>query len=95
MNAETCEGVPLHRYDFVLADPPYSKEDAQHYGTKLPASRKVMATLAAGLPAGAWFVCLDRRRPMYRKENWRYEAAIGIEGSTNHQCRMLRVFRRI
>jgi len=25
-DAETCESVPLHAYDFVLADPPYSKE---------------------------------------------------------------------
>jgi hypothetical protein len=30
-NAETCEGVPLHLYDFVLADPPYSASDAARY----------------------------------------------------------------
>ena len=29
VNAETCEGVPLHQYDFVLADPPYSASDAE------------------------------------------------------------------
>jgi hypothetical protein len=27
VNAETCEGVPLADYDFVLADPPYSASD--------------------------------------------------------------------
>jgi hypothetical protein len=34
-NAETCDGVPLNDYDFVLADPPYSESDAQRYGTSL------------------------------------------------------------
>ena len=27
-NAETCDGVPLSNYHFVLADPPYSDRDA-------------------------------------------------------------------
>jgi hypothetical protein len=31
VNAETCDGVPLAEYDFVLADPPYT--DAERYGT--------------------------------------------------------------
>jgi hypothetical protein len=51
-NAETCEGVPLHKYDFVLADPPYSASDAEHYGTPMVSRNKVVKTLAAGLPLG-------------------------------------------
>jgi hypothetical protein len=53
-NAETCDGVPLNDYDFVLADPPYSESDAQRYGTSLVRRNQVVATLAAGLPPGAY-----------------------------------------
>ena len=65
-NAEICEGVPLHLYDLVLTDPPYSEKHAARYGTKVPSSRKVMATLAAGMRPGTRVAWLDQRKPMYR-----------------------------
>jgi hypothetical protein len=93
-NAETCEGVPLHKYRFVLADPPYSHEDAARYDTRLPVARKVMATLAADLRPGAWVVWLDQREPMRRKDAWTCEGLIGLGGSTNHRYRAVAIFRR-
>jgi hypothetical protein len=95
-DAEFCNGVPLHRYDFVLADPPpYSKSDALRYGSPMVNRNKVVATLAAGLPVGAFVVWLDQVYPMYRKAELQPEAVIGIVGSTNHRFRVLTVFRRI
>jgi hypothetical protein len=41
-NAETLEGVPLDPYDLIVADPPYSAEDAEHYGTPMVRRDKVM-----------------------------------------------------
>jgi hypothetical protein len=74
VNAETCKGVPLGEYDFVLGDPPYSESDAQRYGQCLVNRNKVVATLTAGLPVGAVIVWLDQVRPMYSKAALRNEA---------------------
>jgi hypothetical protein len=94
-NADTCDGVPLHLYDFVLCDPPYSESDAQRYGRALVDRNKVLATLASGLPTGAFVVWLDQVYPMYRTAVLRPEAVIGIVGSTNHRFRLLTVFRKV
>jgi hypothetical protein len=45
VNAETCEGVPLHLYDFVLADPPYSASDAERYVVVMVSRNKVVRTV--------------------------------------------------
>jgi hypothetical protein len=95
VNAETCEGVPLANYDFVLADPPYSQSDAERYGTSLVNRNKVVARLAAGLPTGAYVVWLDQVYPMFRKTLLKPEAVIGIVGSTNHRFRVLSIFRKL
>jgi hypothetical protein len=56
---------------------------------------KVMATLGARLPVGAYVVWLDQVLPMYRKDQFKVECVIGIVGSTNHRFRVLTFFRRI
>jgi hypothetical protein len=94
-NAETCDGVPLHSFDFVLADPPYSESDAQRYGRSMVNRNKVVETLTAGLPPDAFIVWLDQVRPMYSKARLKNEAVIGIVGSTNHRFRVLSVFRKL
>jgi hypothetical protein len=94
-DAETCDGVPLYVYDFVLADSPYSASDAEHYGTCMVNRNKVVKTLANGLPSGALIAWLDQVYPMYSKTQLRTEAVIGIIGSTNHRFRVLSVFRKL
>jgi hypothetical protein len=94
-NAETCNGVPLHQYDFVLADPPYSTSDAERYGQCMVNRNKVVQTLSGGLLTGAFIVWLDQVLPMYRKAELKIDAVIGIVGSTNHRFRVLTVFRRL
>ena len=34
-DAHSLVRVPIEDYDLILADPPYSAEDADHYGTPL------------------------------------------------------------
>jgi hypothetical protein len=94
-DAETCTGVPLHSFDFVLADPPYSESDALRYGRSMVNRNKVVETLTAGLPPDALIVWLDQVRPMYSKARLKNEAVIGIVGSTNHRFRVLSVFRKL
>jgi hypothetical protein len=95
VNAESCDGVPLAKYDFVLADPPYGAGDAAKYGRAMVDRNKVLATLSAGLPSGAFVVRLDHAYPMYRKALLQPEAVIGVVGSTNHRFRLLTVFRKV
>lgn len=92
-DAQSLETVPLGDYDIVLADPPYSVEDAAHYGATMVNRNRVMRALSR-LRAGAHVVWLDQVLPMYRKECFALEAAIGMWKSTNHRFRGITVFRR-
>jgi hypothetical protein len=92
-DAQTLANVPLENYDLVLADPPYSVEDAEHYKTTMVKRNKVMQALGR-LPAGAHVVWLDQVLPMYRKDTWAVEAAIGMMKSTNHRFRLVTLFGR-
>ncbi len=92
-DAQSLQNVPLEGYDLVLADPPYSVEDAEHYQTTMVKRNKVMSALAR-LPSGAHVVWLDQALPMYRRDTFEIEALIGMVKSTNHRFRVVVVFRR-
>jgi hypothetical protein len=94
-DAHDLSAVPLGRYDLVLADPPYSVEDAERYETTMVKRNVVMRSLAAGLRAGARVIWLDQVLPMYRKDEWAIEAVIGMVKSTNHRFRVTTIFRRL
>lgn len=94
-DAHDLSSVPLDQYDLVLADPPYSVEDAERYQTTMVKRNVVMRSLAAGMRAGAHVVWLDQVLPMYRKDQWAIEALIGMVKSTNHRFRVTTVFRRL
>jgi hypothetical protein len=92
-DAQTLSKVPLEDYDLVLADPPYSVEDAERYQTTMIKRNIVMRALQR-LPLDAHVVWLDQVLPMYRKDAFEQEAVIGMVKSTNHRFRVITVFRR-
>ena len=92
-DAQTLLNVPLEKYDLVLADPPYSVEDANHYNTTMIRRNVVMRALQR-LHVDAHVVWLDQVLPMYRKDSFKQEAAIGMWKSTNHRFRGITIFRR-
>lgn len=92
-DAQRLEKVPLEQYDLVLADPPYSVEDCEHYGTSMVKRNTVMRALQR-LPEGAHVVWLDQVLPMYRKDAFVVEAVIGMVKSTNHRFRVISIFCR-
>jgi hypothetical protein len=94
-DAHDLSAVPLDQYDLVLADPPYSVEDAERYQTTMVQRNVVMRSLAAGMTEGARVVWLDQVLPMYRKAEWAIDAVIGMVKSTNHRFRVVTVFRRL
>jgi len=92
-DAQDLKGVPLAKFDIVLADPPYSVEDCDHYQTSMIKRNKVMKALAR-CKKGTHVVWLDQVLPMYRKDEWVVEAVIGMVKSTNHRFRVITIFRR-
>jgi hypothetical protein len=92
-DAQTLHRVPLENYDLVLADPPYSVEDANHYQTTMVKRNVVMRALQR-LPQEAHVVWLDQVLPMYRKDAFEQEGVIGMVKSTNHRFRVITIFRR-
>lgn len=94
-DAHTMESVNLGQIDFVMADPPYSTEDCEHYGTAMVNRSKVIATLGQRLPAGAHVVWLDQVLPMYRKVEFAIDGVIGMVKSTNHRFRVVTIFRKL
>ena len=81
-------------FDLILADPPYSDEDAARYGTCLIDRRKVFAACSRVLRPGGHLVWLDMVHPMYRKADLRLWGEIGITRSTNHRYRIATFFER-
>lgn len=93
-DAQELTRVPLERFRFVWADPPYSVEDAEHYQTTMVKRNKVMDALGKRLPAGAFVVWLDQVLPMYRKADFCIDGIIGMVKSTNHRFRVVTIFRK-
>jgi len=93
-DAQTLEGVPLRSYDLIMADPPYSVEDAERYQTTMVRRNVVMRALQR-VSKGTHVVWLDQVLPMYRKDAFAIDAVIGMVKSTNHRFRVVTIFRRI
>jgi hypothetical protein len=93
-DAHDLSSVPLREYDLILADPPYSVDDAEKYQTTMIRRNVVIRSLAAGVRAGTRIVWLDQVLPMYRKKEWKIEAVIGMVKSTNHRFRVVTIFKR-
>ena len=94
-DAQTLEKVPLEKFDLVLADPPYSVEDCDHYKTTMIKRNKVMAALGARLSKGCHVVWLDQVLPMFRKTDFAIDGVIGMVKSTNHRFRVITIFRKL
>ncbi len=83
------------RFDLILADPPYSTEDAEHYGTPMVNRGKIIARLRDVAAKGGNLVWLDQCWPMHRKNQWRTWAHIGLVRSTNHRMRLVSMFEAV
>ncbi len=92
-DAQSLLNVPLENYDLILADPPYSVEDAERYRTTMVKRNAVMRALSR-VGRGTHVVWLDQVLPMYRKDTFTIEAVIGMVKSTNHRFRVVTIFGR-
>ena len=93
-NAEEISTLIKSKYSLVLADPPYSNEDAEHYGTPLCNRNKVIKELVSIVNPNGFLIWLDQVLPMYRKVDWKLVGTIGMVRSTNHRFRIVSIFQR-
>ena len=82
-------------FDLILADPPYSQEDAEHYGTPLVQRNTVLKGCHYILEPGGYVVWLDQVLPMFRKTELHLCGLIGVVRSTNHRFRVASIFRKL
>ena len=93
-NAEKLSGYFHEQFDLILADPPYSTEDANHYGLPMVNRNKVLEECWCILEGGGYIVWLDQVLPMFRKDRLHLCGLIGMVRSTNHRFRVVSIFRK-
>jgi SAM-dependent methyltransferase len=79
--------LPDQKFDLIMADPPYSHEDAEHYGKPLCNRNKVLAECHRILAPDGYLVWLDQSQPMYSKTCWQWVGVVSVLRSTNHRVR--------
>jgi hypothetical protein len=84
-----------NQFDLIVADPPYSVEDAEHYGTPMIGRTLVLQECLIILKKGGHIVWLDQVLPMWSKRNLKLVGLIGIVISTNHRFRIASVFEKV
>lgn len=82
-------------FDLILADPPYSGEDADRYGAPMVDRKRVFDECVRVLVPDGNLVWLDMIHPMYRKVDLKLWGQVGIVRSTNHRYRLVTMFRRL
>lgn len=70
-------------FDCIFADPPYSQEDANHYGTCLIKRNTVVKECQKVLQKGGYLIWLDQVFPMFSKREWKLTGMIGIIEEAN------------
>jgi len=93
-DCQTLAHVPVEQFDLIMADPPYSVEDAMRYQTTMIKRNVVMRVLGSRACSGCHVVWLDQVLPMYRKDQFDIVGVIGIVKSTNHRFRVCSIFQK-
>lgn len=83
------------QYDLILADPPYSEEDALHYGTCMIKRNIVFKECTKVLEKGGILIWLDQVCPQWRKNELEMFLTIGVIRSSQHRFRVVTGFVRI
>jgi hypothetical protein len=83
------------RFDLILADPPYSADDAEKYATPMINRARVTSHLRAFAKTGGHMVWLDQVWPMHSKKRWKTVGQVGLVRSTNHRVRLVTFFEAV
>ncbi len=93
---QDAEGVLPGGFKAMLADPPYSPEDAAHYAPgslRYPKPNKIVANMLAALRPGQRCGIIHYLMPSPPK-NTRFVACVGVVSGYNNRIRVYSVFER-
>ena len=82
-------------FSLVIADPPYSEDDAGKYGVPMIDRGRATRALAAVVQLGGYMAWLDTTWPMHSKALWVTVGRITVIRSTNHRVRLCTIFERV
>jgi len=95
LDAETFSDIiPHDTYELILADPPYSIEDCDHYGCCMVKRNVVFKECLNVMKKGGFLIWLDQVLPNYKKDEWNIVGRIGMVKSTNHRFRVITIFQK-
>lgn len=86
---------PENHFGIILADCPYTEEDANKYGYTLINRNKVVNECHKVLRPGGFLCWMDMILPMYSKEKFERVGEICISRSTNHRVRAVFIFKKV
>lgn len=89
------ESIEPNRFGIILADCPYTDEDANKYGVPLINRNKVVKECWKVLKPGGFLCWMDMVLPMYSKKEWKRVGEIAISRSTNHRVRAVFIFQKV
>ena len=75
-------------FDLIIADPPYTGEDAEKYGTPMVKRQTILKEALKVLGPKGIIIWLDQVWPNYSKQEYNLVGTISVLISTNHRCRM-------
>ena len=82
-------------FDLIIADPPYTLDDAERYGcTKLVNKKKVLHECYKIANDGCYLIWLDLMIPIYTKKEWKLIGTIGLLTGTNRKVRIVSIFKK-
>lgn len=84
-----------NQFEIIYADPPYSIEDSEHYGTSMVNRNKIVKECYKILKNNGYLCWLDQVLPVYNKKEFNMIGNIGMVKSTNHRFRVVTIFQKV
>jgi 16S rRNA G966 N2-methylase RsmD len=81
--------------DVIYADPPYSKEDSEHYANCMVNRERVLEECALSLADNGMIVWMDQALPVFKNALLRYVGCISYIRSTGNRFRCVCLFQKV
>jgi len=86
--------LPFHRYNTVIADPPYNDKARKIYGTPSFNKRLAVKEISKVVAPGGFLIWLDTTTPMWSKKEWSWRGCVGLHTGTNCVMRVISILKR-
>lgn len=82
------------RPSLIYADPPYSKEDSEHYQNSMVDRARIVSECATVLQPGGWLVWMDQACPVFSNKEIAWVGCISYIRSTGNRFRCVMLFQK-